>query len=185
MWPWAVTFRSAVAVLGHDGGDHIAQLFRGLGQLFIARGAAFILVEHVDGHGGRQGLRIGSQFFQGVGRHAPVAGAVGAQLGQGFIVDADDHDLPGGNAPALVQPVLHPPVHPVERSRGDQPGHGRCGQNGDQIFQELFHSDASHSAVAARFGRSPLNFPGRFGPRGSRMNGFAGPFILSRGLSYS
>ena len=148
-----------VAVFRHGGGDHTAQLFRGLGQLFIRLGAAFPFVEHVDGHGCGQLFRIGRQLFQGEGHHAPVIGAVGAQLGKSFLVDADEHDVPGGHAPLLEQPVLGPFVHAVQHARGGQRRDGGCCQQRDQVFSNDIHADVSRSVSEVYVPKNTVSVP--------------------------
>ena len=124
------------AEFGHGGGHHIAQLLRGRGQLRVRIGAGGAFIEHVDGDDGGPVLRIGGQLFQGVGHEGPVIGAIGAQLGQRLLVDADDDDFRGGGSPLLEQPVLHPPVQPVQPAGRDEGQDQQGGQEGEQVFAQ-------------------------------------------------
>ena len=132
------------AVLRHAGGDHIAELFRGGGEPLIRPGAAFAFIQHVDGGDGGALLRIGGQLLQGIGNDGPVGGAVGAQLGQRLLIDADDHNLPGGDAALLIKGVLHPFVRGMQDAGGEQRQDSQGRQEGKEVFLKYrFHRFAS------------------------------------------
>ena len=113
-------------VFGHAGSDDIAELPGGTGQLFIHPGISFAFIEDVNGNDGGKVIRIRGELFQGIGDISAVVGSIGAQLSKGLVVDADDDNVIGSVALALVKGVLGLAVQVMEGARVDD-GKGQDG----------------------------------------------------------